>query len=178
MAIVTTAERRAVDEMKEKFCYVATDFDVELASARDCTKIEKHYTLPDGQVLTMGDERFRCPEALFKPELSGLQQPGVVRILFDTIERCDTDIRQALYSNIVLSGGNSMFPGLADRMKNEIVALAPTETDVQVIAPLDRHNAAWIGGSMLSSLSTFQNMWITKDEYDEYGPSIVQKKCF
>ena len=71
-----------------------------------------------------------------------------------------------------------MFPGIADRMQKEMVALVPSTMKVRVIAPPERKYAVWIGGSILSSLSTFQNMWISKQEYDEAGPSIVHRKCF
>jgi actin-related protein len=71
-----------------------------------------------------------------------------------------------------------MFPGLADRLQKEIVALAPSSMKVKIIAPPERKYSIWIGGSILASLSTFQKMWISKQEYDESGPSIVHRKCF
>ncbi|KAL0401387.1 UNVERIFIED_CONTAM: actin [Sesamum latifolium] len=92
--------------------------------------------------------------------------------------QCDVDIRKDLYSNIVLSGGTTMFPGIADRMSKEITALAPSSMKIKVVAPPERKYSVWIGGSILASLSTFQQMWIAKAEYDEAGPSIVHRKCF
>ncbi|KAJ7971438.1 actin [Quillaja saponaria] len=86
--------------------------------------------------------------------------------------------RKDLYGNIVLSGGSTMFPGIADRMSKEITALAPSSMKVKVVAPPERKYSVWIGGSILASLSTFQQMWIAKAEYDEFGPSIVHRKCF
>lgn len=71
-----------------------------------------------------------------------------------------------------------MFPGLADRLKREISALAPSTMKVKVEAAEERKYSVWMGGSVLSSLSTFQEMWITKQEYDEAGPAIVHRKCF
>ena len=71
-----------------------------------------------------------------------------------------------------------MFPGFADRMQKEIGTLAPDSTKVKVIAPPKRKYSTWIGGSILASLPTFQSMWISKEEYDESGPSIVHTKCF
>jgi len=92
--------------------------------------------------------------------------------------KCDVDIRKDLYSNIVLSGGTTMFPGIADRMTKEITSLAPSSMKIKVVAPAERKFSVWIGGSILSSLSTFQQMWINKAEYLENGPSIVHRKCF
>lgn len=92
--------------------------------------------------------------------------------------KCDIDIRKDLYGNIVMSGGSTMYPGIAERMQKEITAQAPSTMKVKIIAPPERKYSVWIGGSILSSLSTFQSMWITKTEYDESGPSIVHRKCF
>ena len=78
-----------------------------------------------------------------------------------------------LYANIVLSGGTTMFPGIADRVSKELTALAPSSMKIKVVAPHERKYSVWIGGSILASLSTFQQMWIAKSEYDEAGPSIV-----
>ncbi|KAH3758657.1 Actin subfamily protein [Pelomyxa schiedti] len=95
-----------------------------------------------------------------------------------TLRLCDVDIRKDLYGNIVLSGGTSMFPGIADRMQKEMTTLAPTTMKIKIIAPPERKYSVWIGGSILASLSTFQQMWISKEEYDESGPAIVHRKCF
>uniref|UniRef100_A0A673XS40 Actin alpha 1, skeletal muscle n=1 Tax=Salmo trutta TaxID=8032 RepID=A0A673XS40_SALTR len=95
-----------------------------------------------------------------------------------SIMKCDIDIRKDLYANNVLSGGTTMYPGIADRMQKEITALAPSTMKIKIIAPPERKYSVWIGGSILASLSTFQAMWITKQEYDEAGPSIVHRKCF
>ena len=71
-----------------------------------------------------------------------------------------------------------MYPGIADRMQKEITSLAPSTMKIKIIAPPERKYSVWIGGSILASLSTFQQMWISKQEYDESGPSIVHRKCF
>jgi actin-related protein len=92
--------------------------------------------------------------------------------------KADVDIRKDLYANIVLSGGTTMFSGMAERMNKEITALAPASIKVKIVAPPERKYSVWIGGSILASLSTFQSMWISKEEYDESGPSIVHRKCF
>uniref|UniRef100_A0A4W5P293 Actin, alpha, cardiac muscle 2 n=1 Tax=Hucho hucho TaxID=62062 RepID=A0A4W5P293_9TELE len=96
----------------------------------------------------------------------------------ENIMKCDIDIRKDLYANNVLSGGTTMYPGIADRMQKEITALAPSTMKIKIIAPPERKYSVWIGGSILASLSTFQQMWISKQEYDEAGPSIVHRKCF
>jgi len=92
--------------------------------------------------------------------------------------KCDVDVRRDLYNNCVLSGGSTMFPNIDIRLTKEISVLAPASIKVKIVAPPERKYSVWIGGSILSSLSTFQEMWITKDEYDDNGPGIVHRKCF
>merc|ERR1712018_32906 len=103
---------------------------------------------------------------------------GIHETTYNSIMKCDVDIRKDLYTWTVMSGGTTMYPGIADRMQKEITALAPSTIKIKIIAPPERKYSVWIGGSIVLSLSTFQQMWITKQEYDECGPSIVHRKCF
>ncbi|KAK9047979.1 hypothetical protein SSX86_033059 [Deinandra increscens subsp. villosa] len=153
----TSAEREVIRDMKEKLAYVALDYEKELEDARkNSSSVEKDYELPDGEVITTGAERFRCAEVLFRPSLIGMgATTGIHELTYKSIMRSDVDIRKELYDNIILSGGSTMLPGIAERMKKEITALVPGGMKINVVAKPDRNYSAWIGGSILASLRSF-----------------------
>jgi len=177
----STADCEIVRRVKEEFAYVALDFNTEMKVASETNIDRTTYELSDGSILSLGSERFRCPEVLFQPSLLGTDKfysNGIGDMTFVSIMKCDVEIRKDLYANVVLSGGTTMFSGISERMTKELTALAPSTMKIKVIAPPERKYSVWIGGSLLASLSTFEQMWISKGEYDESGPTIVHRKCF
>ena len=171
------AKKEIARDIKEKLGYIASDYDDELQKAYTASDIQKNYELPDGQVITLGSERFKGPEALFQPRVIGGRGKGIHALAYESIMKCDIDIRKDLWNNIILHGGTSMFDGIQERVSKELKVLAPDKVSIKVIAAPERKYMAWIGGSILSSLSTFEEMWILKEEYDQAGPSIVHRKC-
>lgn len=115
---------------------------------------------------------------MFAPSLIGREEGGVHDMVYNSIMKGDRDIRNQLYSNIVIAGGACMATGFEQRLLHEIKKLAPANMTPNVIAHPDRRYATWIGGSLLASLSSFQSQWVTRAEYDEHGPCITHRKCF
>ncbi|XP_048256065.1 actin, muscle-like [Haliotis rufescens] len=176
-SFTTTAKREIARDIKETLAHVALDIERGMATVATSSSVEKSYELLDDHTSTIGNERFRCPEALCQPSILGMESAGVHETSYGSIMKCYVDIRKDLYANTVLSGGTTMFPRIADRMQKEITALARATMKIEVIAPPERKYSVWIGGSNLALMSTFQQMWISKQEYDS-GRFIAHRKCF
>jgi actin-related protein len=180
-----SGERSYLPGIKEKLTYVALDLDQELKTADEPRLLEKSYELPDGSVIILNSERFRCLEPLFDSSLAGtLEQLGVHFCVNEAIRSCHVvGLHKELYSNIVLAGGNALCPGLVERVVKEVSAIAPPGTEVK--AQLVHNNpavpylkySAWLGGSIAAHSPSCDTMWISKAEYEEFGASIVRRKC-
>merc|ERR1719333_1975301 len=184
IVLTTTAERESAKKIKEDLCYVSMDFGGEVDAFAGK---EKQFEMPDGQVVTVHNQMIRCPELMFKPSLDGKEMMGLHELTKKTVNDCDLDVRKDLLGNVVMSGGTTMFPNMPERLQAELQQLVPEATKVKVIAPPERIISVWIGGSILSSLSTFARMWICRESdpdatppivgYEEIGPRIVHQMC-
>eukprot|EP01083_Nonionella_stella_P220768 789504_1 len=186
-------------DIKEQLCLVSIGNNNALADAT--------YELPDGQSIVLKkEERYQCTQPLFEPKLLDIEHEGITHLIRETVSiianEDDASAACDLTQHVVLSGGNTMLTGLKEKMLNELTG--PTNILVNgylrthgkgvgddvnklvkgyfnykynIIAPPERKYSTWIGGSILSSLSTFEEMWIKPSEYDETGPTIVHRKC-
>ncbi|RKP19220.1 Actin/actin-like protein [Rozella allomycis CSF55] len=169
----TSSEFEVVRTIKEKYCYVSNS-----PSKDSSNNQELYYSLPDGNVIKLNTERHLAPEILFTPELIGNECPPVNKMVLDSIKKVDLDLRRDLYGNIVLSGGTTLTKGFPERLLSEIEKEFPRkDVKVRIFAPPERKYSSWIGGSILSSLSTFKKLWVTSEEYDE-DPGIIHRKIF
>lgn len=167
----TSSDREIARDIKEKLSYVALDYEKEVTQ-------EKLYELPDGQKIPVGEERFRCAEVMFKPELVNLGYPGLSQLIYQSWMKCDVDLRKDLIGNVILSGGNTKFPGIEDRVHKELSNLIPPNLIIKIIAPPERKYSVWIGGSILGSLSSFVDRYVTRALYNEFGASVIHEKIW
>lgn len=170
----TSAELEIVRTIKEKACYLSIN-----PLKEESMETEKaQYMLPDGSSIEIGPARYRAPEVLFKPDLIGEECEGIHQILTFSIQKSDMDLRRTLFSNIVLSGGSTLFKGFGDRLLSEVKKQAPKDIKIRISAPQERLYSTWIGGSILAGLDSFKKMWISKREYNEEGAKAVHRKTF
>lgn len=182
-----SADFETVRQIKEKFCYISYDLDFDKKLTTDTTVLMDKYELPDGRVINIGPERYLAPECLFQPYLVDSEAPGMAEAVFETVQRADLDIRSTLYNGIVLSGGTSMYPGLPSRLEKEIKQLwlakvlngDPTRLGnfkLKIDDPPRRRHMVFLGGAVLANvMADKEHLWITKQEWDEQGPRVLQK---
>eukprot|EP01060_Flectonema_neradi_P008994 TRINITY_DN16437_c0_g1_i3.p1 TRINITY_DN16437_c0_g1~~TRINITY_DN16437_c0_g1_i3.p1 ORF type:complete len:421 (+),score=84.82 TRINITY_DN16437_c0_g1_i3:68-1330(+) len=178
-------ERFIGSYIKETLCQIAEDRESYEQAVADKEDV-KSLTLPDGVKVQLDSRRWDVAESLFNPGLLPGQedQRGIHHLALESVRKCDTDIAPSLFQNVILSGGTSMTAGLPDRLETEMLELTPTEK-IKVHASTERSQATWIGGSILASLPTFQDLWVTRADYDEYGQQhpgqkrqIIHRNCF
>jgi len=188
LEIVAEIKEKILDSGKSML-YVAKNYKDEMAKAEKDDDLNADYELPDGQEITIENERFRCPEGLFKPKMMGKKDvASLPQSIYDSINACEQDIRRVLYSNIVLSGGTSSFDGLASRLDYEIEECADhlknkrgTGKDmVKVMSGKDIghdcRNVAWTGAAIIAGSNTQKDKWMTKQEFDEHGADYINQK--
>nr|XP_013006431.1 actin-2-like [Cavia porcellus] len=175
---LTDADREYIRDVKERCCYVTLDFDKQKVQANDPPSCPKELQLPDGQKISLGEGAFTCPEALFQTNLIGRSTLGIHMMAMQCITSCNPALWKMLFGHIILSGGTGSFSGLRLRLQRELIGLVSPTIEVKVATSPYAKYGAWVGGSILSSLSTFKDMWVTSSEYKDVGCSIISRRSF
>ncbi|KII95776.1 hypothetical protein PLICRDRAFT_96688 [Plicaturopsis crispa FD-325 SS-3] len=141
----------------------------------------RQYEFPTGYNTYFGPERFNVGEQFFFHSQALASNPNLPKnmpaLLAESLRACDPDLRQVLMGNVVLTGGGSLFAGFSERLNNE---LSRNFSHVKIHAPgnpTERRYGGWLGGSILASLGTFHQLWISKEEWQEHGKNIVGQRC-
>jgi actin-related protein 2 len=185
-----SADMATVQLLKEKFCYVGYDMDIERKLALETTCLLKEHRLPDGTLIKMDRERYEAPEILFNPSLTGeCEDEGIHMMLWNTIQhKAAMDIRADLWKHVVLSGGSTMYPGLPTRLEKELRQLYLDEVckgdqkrlskfKLKIEDPPRRKHMVFLGGSFLAdAMRNRAAFWISKEEWEEHGDRIVHQK--
>ena len=171
----TSSEKQIIKEIKEKYCWACPKNINENIVKNSEFEKENHF-LPDGNVIKLGVERIFPAEILYKPEMIGLEYPGFHEMIFNSINKVDIELRKKLYENILLSGGNTAIKGTSNKVFSEIKQLVNQNMKIKINSPKNPHLLSWIGGNVISELEIFKKMWITKEDWEEKGDSILQEK--
>ena len=160
------------EDIKDKLGYVSMDIKQE------GEKIEQKYILPDSKELTLGNELFEVNEILFNPG-ENPELKSVTNMVVDSLNLCDDDVKKEINESVCLIGGTTLMKNFSERLRLELSDNKDFGMYNMAPAP-ERQFSAWIGGSIMSSLDNFQYLWVSKEEFDENGKSLVaiDSKCF
>lgn len=195
MQFNTYEDKKRVKELKEKSLLMSLDGyneEVEEDKNEDKMDIENEhvintnfeiqtssFVLPDGTKIDLNQSISLCHDASFRPNIMGIEVPGIHFQVYDSVLKCETSMRKELFSNIILSGGNTLSFYYPQRLSLEIQKLSPSSYNdrIKVTAPCERKFITWIGGTILAGLGSFQYIWVKHDDYQEAGPQIIHRKC-
>jgi len=197
-AFNSSADFDFVRELKEKYCFVSNDIEADRKLERETSFYNSYHLLPDETRIRISDEKFEAPEILFNPSLIGKEYDGIPYMMMKSINRCPIDCRKGLYSGIVLSGANTLFPGFASRIENEIKKLyketalklakeKKIKININVIDSPKRKYSVFIGASIIANHYNSEgneDYWITRDEWlecedtgDYTKENLIKNKC-
>ena len=175
----TTSEIEIVKKIKEDICIIShsnNNINKYYICNNDNFNNEIIYNLPDGSSIKIYDEKILAPEILFKPSLVNLENLSFQEMIFNSVNKVDIQLKKELYNNVLISGGNTLFKGIQERLHTEIRKLSPKNMKVRLHTPGNRSLSCWNGGNIISTLEIFKKMWITKNEWMEKGKSILHIK--
>lgn len=188
-ALNKVSDFHAIQQIKEKFCYVPMDAKKEAKLALETTCLMESYTLPDGRNITFDRERYEACNILFEPP-SDMEALGVADMLYDVIQhKAAMDLRPVLRRKIVLSGGSTMYPGFSTRLQNDVTQNYLREVlkgnkkklsgfKLRVEDPPRRKHMVFMGASVYANVMREKHdLWLSKAEFEEEGAErLVRRK--
>ncbi len=174
-SVTTSAEREIIRDIKEKLCYVTPDPEKENPLVKLDASIETQYMLPDGELVSVGTERFMAPEILFQPGLANKKSQPLDELIWHTIEKCGTSRRSLFLSNILLTGGTSLLPNLPDRLFRKLQERMGSEGTVHISAPVNRGYLGWLGGALVSDKVPLETLFVDKSTYLDRKIEILEE---
>ena len=136
------------------------------------------YDLPDDNTIKLAEDRMFLVERVFNSVKSLPGFFGYHQMIDDAINKADVEIKRDLYGNIFVCGGNTLFANFPDRLQKQLSGNKTTKLKVITHPSItERKFSTWIGGSILSSLGSFHQLWLSKQEYEEHGAMIIERKC-
>eukprot|EP01106_Pelomyxa_sp_JSP_P014819 TRINITY_DN4856_c1_g1_i1.p1 TRINITY_DN4856_c1_g1~~TRINITY_DN4856_c1_g1_i1.p1 ORF type:complete len:365 (+),score=92.69 TRINITY_DN4856_c1_g1_i1:101-1096(+) len=171
----TSAERDIVRDIKETAGYVALDYQAELA--RPPTELSTPYRMPDAEIIHVTRSRFKCAEPLFEPMLLGKDTLGVVKMLHESVTQCEPKDHAALWGNVVLAGGTTLFKGFKERVDHDLrVMMGKDAGQVKITAPDNRIVSVWLGAALMASNhEIFCDQCISRADFLEQGDRAVSR---
>eukprot|EP01024_Parvocaulis_polyphysoides_P049573 TRINITY_DN4814_c2_g1_i1.p1 TRINITY_DN4814_c2_g1~~TRINITY_DN4814_c2_g1_i1.p1 ORF type:complete len:428 (-),score=55.15 TRINITY_DN4814_c2_g1_i1:947-2230(-) len=166
--LTTSSEKEVARSMKEEFSYIPMDPKKESSES-------VVYTLPDGETIMVDDERYKAPEILFHPRIIGQDTKGIHKMAIKSILNTNRMMQESLFNALLLTGGSTLTPGFGQRVEKEVKKKLRRTFQLKVVAPKNRAVSAWVGGSVLSSLSSFKGMWISRRDFDERGANAIHQ---
>lgn len=159
-----------LEQIKKEACYIEYNYKKKLDSVKPY-----QIKLPDGNSINIKTERITVPEAIFKQKFLGKDRDGIDVFFLDSINKCKETDQKKLYENIIVSGGNTNFPGFEAKLEKKIKKKIGKNKNVRFIEVEDKMNADWIGGrSFLAALKS--DDFISRFEYIENGVDACIKK--
>ena len=164
--------------IKEKQCYLHVMKDWKDNLGGDFSSITSEFILPDGNKIQLRDEKILAPEILFNNKLNFSEYQPFHEMVFSSIKNADINIKGELVENVILSGGNTLFRGMKERMEYSLEKILPKKMMIKIRMSSNYPQlSCWNGGNIISSLSSFRKMLVTKNDWTEQGKKILHIKC-
>eukprot|EP00924_Labyrinthula_sp_SR-Ha-C_P006841 augustus_masked-scaffold_8-processed-gene-2.1-mRNA-1 protein AED:0.44 eAED:0.44 QI:0/-1/0/1/-1/1/1/0/367 len=161
-----------IKKMKETLCFVSNDYKATVKNC--CNSVQFNFS--DGENFGLETEQFECGEILFKPSLVGKEELGVSDLIEFSCNKCEESTRTKCFKNLVLSGGSTLFNGFSQRLETDLIYRLPAELNWKACKSVDPRELIWRGGAEMIKRYIPKNIFISREEFEEYGPNIIYQK--